>query len=228
MRPSIEVLKTGALFVQSVLRANGKYPLVTYWDECPQAEFDTLIKTHFVNPLEPERAVIRETLKEQNIQSVLDVGCGTGTEYRSYTSDPQLQNVKYVGVDRSVRMIYVAKNRAPEGIFVQGDLNALPFDDNTFDAVVLKHVLEHQPDGYIQAVQEAVRVAKMCVLVDFFHTPLPIVPDIYQTDRQGYANNWYNKGRFENFLDTLPLKRWDVQPITSSRGQRGAIYILFI
>jgi demethylmenaquinone methyltransferase/2-methoxy-6-polyprenyl-1,4-benzoquinol methylase len=63
----------------------------------------------------------------------LDACCGTGDlaiEARAHGAD-------VVGLDFSERMLELARKKAPEIEFVQGDMLALPFDDASFDSVTV-------------------------------------------------------------------------------------------
>jgi SAM-dependent methyltransferase len=81
---------------------------------------------------------------------LLDVGCGSawlGEHFASYT-----------GVDVSPEAVAAAARRGRT--VVQADVgDALPFADESFDAVVLKDVLEHVPDP-VALVREAHRVLR--------------------------------------------------------------------
>ena len=81
---------------------------------------------------------------------LLDVGCG-GAWLGDHFSD-------YTGVDVSPEAVEAARSRGREVVLVEAD-GALPFDDASFDGVVLKDVLEHVPDP-VAVVREARRVLR--------------------------------------------------------------------
>jgi SAM-dependent methyltransferase len=81
---------------------------------------------------------------------LLDVGCG-GAWLGDHFSD-------YTGVDVSPEAVEAARSRGKEVVLVEAD-GALPFDDASFDGVVLKDVLEHVPDP-VAIVREARRVLR--------------------------------------------------------------------
>ncbi|MBP1968617.1 ubiquinone/menaquinone biosynthesis C-methylase UbiE [Virgibacillus natechei] len=88
---------------------------------------------------------------------ILDIGCGDG--YGSY----KLHKAGYdvVGMDISSEMIALAKERTKhEAIpFSQGDVNELPFEDNSFDGVMAINVLEWT-ESPVEALLELKRVVK--------------------------------------------------------------------
>jgi dolichol-phosphate mannosyltransferase len=75
--------------------------------------------------------VIREMV--EGAQRILDIGCGSS---RILQSLPQA-----VGLDMQIRKLRWL--RAPGRSLVQGSLSALPFEDDSFDAVICSEVIEH-------------------------------------------------------------------------------------
>jgi len=65
---------------------------------------------------------------------VLDAACGTG--YLT-VADAEAGAREVVGVDFSPRMLERARRKAPQIEWVEGDLLALPFDDESFDAATV-------------------------------------------------------------------------------------------
>src|SRR3989344_8442474 len=96
----------------------------------------------------------------QDGDSVLDLGCGNGRFY-DLVCQPG-KNIKYFGVDKSERLIAIAKQRYPLAQFVLNDGLDLPFGDNFFDKVLCVSVLHHLP-GYDlrrEFLRQALRVLK--------------------------------------------------------------------
>jgi SAM-dependent methyltransferase len=93
---------------------------------------------------------------------VLDVGCGTGDVTRAFA--PLVGANGHVrGLDFSQHMIETAKQRI-EGLglpisFEQGEAQALPYPDASFDRVHCAQLLQHLPDPE-RAIAEFVRVVK--------------------------------------------------------------------
>lgn len=72
---------------------------------------------------------------------VLDAGCGSGRpvlELVDRHHDP-------VGLDISTSQIAMARERVPAARFAQGDLATLPFEDDSFDAIVSFYAIIHVP-----------------------------------------------------------------------------------
>lgn len=88
---------------------------------------------------------------------VLEVGCGTGVITEMIAALPAVADA--VGIDPSHELISRARRRAPDLAFDVGDGQALPYDDESFDAVVFATTLCHVPDP-ASALAEARRVVR--------------------------------------------------------------------
>jgi len=89
-------------------------------------------------------------------QRVLDVACGTGVLAREVTSRTGPTGF-VAGLDPSPGMLEVARRLAPEVEWRQGVAEALPFSDQSFDAVVSQFGLMFFNDRR-KAIREALRV----------------------------------------------------------------------
>ena len=78
---------------------------------------------------------------------VLDAGCGSGAYVRA------LANYEVLGIEFSARKVDAAADPRVQ----QGNIESLPFQGATFDAVLLNEVLEHVPNEML-ALREAARV----------------------------------------------------------------------
>ncbi len=90
--------------------------------------------------------------------TVLEVGVGTGQNFRHYPAD-----ITFTGVDVASRMLARARRRAQRlglsATLLEGDAHALPFDDNQFDTTVGTCVLCSVADP-VAAVREMDRVTR--------------------------------------------------------------------
>jgi ubiquinone/menaquinone biosynthesis C-methylase UbiE len=92
-------------------------------------------------------------------RDVLEVGCGLGTEAVRFAR----AGARYTGVDLTERSIQLVSRRfEQEGLCAAlrvADAEALPFDDESFDAVYSHGVLHHTPDTQ-KAIDEVYRVLR--------------------------------------------------------------------
>ena len=87
--------------------------------------------------------------------SLLDLGCGSGCALRLAAD----AGCTVTGLDITPELLAIAGERAPEATLVHGGLDALPFDDQTFDIVVGFNAFPFAEDPG-RAVGEAVRVVR--------------------------------------------------------------------
>ncbi len=78
---------------------------------------------------------------QRNFRS-LDLCCGQGNVSEALLS----RGCEVVGIDFSPAMLAFARGRAPKATFIEGDAQALPFDDAEFDIVVSNLGVCHVPD----------------------------------------------------------------------------------
>jgi demethylmenaquinone methyltransferase/2-methoxy-6-polyprenyl-1,4-benzoquinol methylase len=91
---------------------------------------------------------------------ILDIGCGTGDMLLLFAQESP--NATLVGLDFSPNMLAQAQARCAsmEGLsLVQGDAQALPFDDESFDGVSIAFALRNTTD-YDAVLAEARRVLR--------------------------------------------------------------------
>lgn len=216
---------TARAFLYTLRRARFGEPSKNWWDEAPSDKVEK-VAAALSDPNDDERKEIKRILQEIGVKSVLDSGCGPCTEYQSYRMNGSLRDVKYVGVDRSQRMLGIARNRFPEVSLVRADVEDLPFADRSFDAVVIRHVLEHQPNGYKTAILEALRIARRCVVVDFFLPPLGLVGfDIKLNDKDRVPHNWYSRKKLDKFLRDQDVL-FSISEPTNVSGHKALIYAI--
>lgn len=86
---------------------------------------------------------------------VLDAGCGPGSLSLLNPGRAEL-----VGCDVSEPLLAIARRFSPRSTFVSGALDALPFEDASFDAYVALSAIEYSPTGAEPALREARRVLR--------------------------------------------------------------------
>lgn len=90
-----------------------------------------------------------------NKETVLECGCGEGTKL----SEISKKSKKAYGVDFSSKAIKMAKISYPKINFKQGNIENLPYKDESFDFVYTAFVLEHLENPEL-TIKDIVRVTK--------------------------------------------------------------------
>lgn len=135
---------------------------------------------------------------------LLDVGTGTGDI--AYTAMQRSPTLRAIGSDFTYEMMAAGVGKVPGVMlpFAQADTYALPYPDNTFDAVVSGFLVRNVVDR-VAAFREMARVTKpggrvVCLETTppsnsplgplfriYFFQIVPIVGSIVANDRQAYA-----------------------------------------
>ncbi len=129
----------------------------TLFDEWPE-RYDQWFTTpigKLVKDIEGE--LIIDLLHPRAGERILDAGCGTGV----FTLDFLAAGSEVVGLDISVPMLNLARKKTADYAFfaLRGDMEWLPFKDNSFDKVVSVTALEFIADAK-GAVNELFRVTR--------------------------------------------------------------------
>ena len=133
--------------------------LLKYYDHTAE-KYDTM---H--SEIEHEIAIefILKLIELYNIDSVLDIGAGTGSNLIKFKSTRK--NLNVVGIEPSRALILKAKDKNIKNInlFMAVGEN-IPLKNNSFDAVCEFAMLHHVPDPD-KVVSEMIRVAKNAIFI---------------------------------------------------------------
>ncbi|MDR3265119.1 MAG: class I SAM-dependent methyltransferase [Synergistaceae bacterium] len=122
------------------------------------AVYETTAPYHMSRKTDLNSRCTQSILQDIAGSSVLEVGCGRGF---------LTQKIKEAGYDVTATDIVLSEqlNDLDSAIkFLNADISALPFADNTFDTVICTHVLEHVVD-FKKAVSELRRVVKKRLII---------------------------------------------------------------
>jgi ubiquinone/menaquinone biosynthesis C-methylase UbiE len=126
-------------------------------------EIEKLREPARVARMEVDRVVALALGDAEEIQSVLDVGTGTGLFAQAFAK----KRIQVAGLDANPEMLPVAAGYVPSGVFKTGIAEALPYGDGEFDLVFMGLVL-HETDDRLKAFQEAYRVtAKRLAILEW-------------------------------------------------------------
>lgn len=153
---------------------------------------------------------------------VLEVGCGTGPVCRVLATWPKVGEV--IGVDPSEPLLAKAKELS-SGIaglsFQEADGQALPFDDDAFDVVILHTILTHVP-GPEKILAEAFRVLRSNGWLgvcdgDFSTASLQVCdPDPLEACTEAFVQNFVNDRWLVRKMSSLVQKAgFSVHPLQS-------------
>jgi SAM-dependent methyltransferase len=102
--------------------------------------------------------IYRKVLEQINITEntmLLDAGCGSGL----FTALAARTGAQVTGIDAASGLLDIARERNPGVTFLEEDLEALPFADNTFDVVTGFNSFQYA-GNFENALNEAKRVLK--------------------------------------------------------------------
>lgn len=111
---------------------------------------------------------IWEELNVLNVKTVLEVGVGEATNLADIVLASK-GKISYSGLELSLSRLFYAKKFADYKQvtidFVCGNMFSLPYEDNSFDAILLIHCLESNTGREKEALEELLRVARKYVIL---------------------------------------------------------------
>ena len=90
------------------------------------------------------RSLVREALQKQKVNSILDIGAGTGTSLQAFLKANEFK--LSAGCDFSQGMLQVAKGKVKNTFLSAADLHHLPFADRSFELITSSFVLRSVKD----------------------------------------------------------------------------------
>ena len=129
------------------------------------SEYDRSKASQFAKQSYP---YILNTLMPISFETVLDVGCGTGTLlYQILDHKPQ---VIATGLDFSPKMLEIAREKLPKRVeLTEGDAEELPYKAKGFDVVVASDILRYttDPEKVIKEMYRVLKIGGKIILCDF-------------------------------------------------------------
>ena len=115
------------------------------------ADWETLYKEKGIVQKEPSKFVKEavEFFKQQNLEKILDLGCGTG-RHTIYLLE---NGFKVYGCDASESALNIAKEIIKNVEFKKCNMTSLPYKNNYFDGVLCHFVIQH---GKIEQIKKAI------------------------------------------------------------------------
>lgn len=152
------------------------------------------------------------------MKKLLDVGCGSGGYINlSYYKELE-KEYRIYGIDFLEENIISIKKRYPGGSFRVGDVHNLPFKDNSFDAILARHVLEHVYN-IEKTIREIKRVCKKNALLfvavphpRFEHVMMYLIP--HYMKKKHHHERIFNK---DEFVKMLVREGFKIEKITNDK-----------
>lgn len=154
-------------------------------------------------------AAIQDLLDGESYDTLLDIGTGTGRMLQVLSERVGVA----VGVDQSRDMLAVARTNLSAPRYRncnvrQADMYQLPFDDRSFDLVVL-HMVLHFADEPADAIREAARVLRpggAFVVVDFAPHAMEELRDHHAHRRLGFRTEEVGRWAADQGLQTVDVR----------------------
>lgn len=164
-------------------------------------------------------ATLQRLIGDGPIGSLLDIGTGTGEMLKVFAA----RIARGEGIDQSREMLAVARaSLEAEGLahchVRHGDLYSLPYEDASFDVVVLHQVL-HYIDDIAGALTEAGRVLApggRLAIADFAPHDIEELRAQHQHRRLGFAANDLDAGLERAGLTVKDITHLSGEPLTVS------------
>lgn len=140
------------------------------------------------------RIFIRENIKELEIKSIADFGCGPCLEYDALKNDNY--EVEYLGIDSCLHLKEYNESRGVN--FLNSPVEKTGLKDSSYELSYSRHVLEHLPT-YKDALKEMIRVASKYVVHIFFIKPSE-TEEINLWKEENLYHNKYSIKDIETYL----------------------------
>ena len=143
-------------------------------------------------------------MKLKGNEKILDIGCGSGTFSKKLAE--KYAKTKIIGADASEAVIkYAKKTSTLRNIsFVSAPAEKLPFKNETFDVVIISHLIEHLANPQ-KALKEVRRVltknGKMFLTTPNYFSLWPLAEFVFDKSiaSEGYSLNEQHISRFDYF-----------------------------
>ena len=141
---------------------------------------------------------LKKCLAKYSYSSVVDIGCGLG-EYCAVNKG------FFCGIDNSKKRVAFAAKMHGKHSFAVADAKELPFNDNTFDVVMLIDTSHHLSDDEFKVVLDSMkRIGKKYIVISdpvLFDGQGAVSRFFYDLDRGG---KFRSIGQMRKFFETNP------------------------
>ena len=146
---------------------NEKYKKLTLEEFTKAAEVYETDKAGIYKMCKKDYPDVLTELEHEPFEDLLDCGCGTAPMLTLLHD--KYPEKHFTGIDLTPRMIEVARQKNMDGVeLVVGDCENLPFDDDSFDAVICCQSFHHYPNvqDFFNSVYRVLRPGGRLILRD--------------------------------------------------------------
>jgi ubiquinone/menaquinone biosynthesis C-methylase UbiE len=157
----------------------------------------------------PSHDVVIDRLREEYASAtvkLLDCGVMSGVGYQRFAN--AAVRVDYTGIDISEKIVVDCRGKFPDANWAQMSVFDLEYDNDAFDVVCGRHLLEHLP-YYETAAREMFRVARDWVILVFFQVPRE--PEVLHRRKTSGGHVWLNRYGPESLHEFLSSLSSDIQ-----------------
>ncbi|MFT5484287.1 MAG: ubiquinone/menaquinone biosynthesis C-methylase UbiE [Halieaceae bacterium] len=189
-------------------------PLPTLEDLIREDGFDSGAGDHSIDSWRQLTSYTYSRLNINQGNRLLEVGCGCG----AFLYDACQAGVTVSGIDLSEKLLEAARSVLPNGEFTRAEASEIPFEADTFDAVISHSVFQYfESEDYArQVILEMARVARsdtgrIAILdvndeakCDDFHRIRAgsIGAEAYRAKYQDYPHRFYRQAWFIDNLES--------------------------
>lgn len=158
------------------------------------------------------------------MKKLLDVGCGPGTIGNIGLYHELERNYQIYGIDPDKKNISLIQKRYPQGIFKIGRAEKIPYDNNFFDAVVIRHVLEHVENPG-KTMAEINRISKHGASVNLA-VPHPNLENLISRITPDYVGKGHHHQRIFSRKSLISLLTRNGYIISDVRNDKWPLFII--
>lgn len=146
--------------------------------------------------------------KDIEFSNILEVGCASGVLLKEFSK--KIHSNPNIGLEIEKDSIEIARVEFPDGHFLLGDGEQLPFKDKTFDLIIASDILEHFKNPMVGS-KEMKRTSKYVIFKIPLEKCLKSINDVYD---ENHPSGHYHKWNYKEAL--ILLKRMNFQVINYS------------
>lgn len=146
------------------------------------------------------RIFIKQYIKDNNIKSMVDFGCGPAVEYYNLKKDDY--EIEYLGIDSCIHIRDIHNKDNMPFLFSNVDSD-IDIKNDSYELSYSRHVLEHLPE-YKTMLSNMIRISKKYIVNIFFIKPSDKEAINFDKHDNLYHNR-YCKKDIEQFLQNLNI-----------------------